>query len=165
MATFGFVEWQQLLVSSWFWKLHQLKWNVAQSVLLRIWKPVVVGCAVRELSPSLDKYSPFVEAESPANIFWEGCICPPQSVYEDDKKARPLGTHRKTEGSQLAELRSSWLLFWRNFWKLVRFMDSCRSPALFSSASKCSFKPYFFSFEDSRFVFWWPHNILYGWRK
>lgn len=74
------------------------------------------------------------------------CAHPPHthSVYEDDKKVRPLGTHCKTEGSQLAEPRPSWLLFWRNFWKLARFMDSCRLPALFSSASKCSFELYFF---------------------
>lgn len=78
MATSGFVKWQQLLVSSWFWKRHQLKWNVAQSVLLRIWKPVVVGCVVGEGAQSIHWIST-AHSLKPANIFWEGCMCPPHT--------------------------------------------------------------------------------------
>lgn len=113
----------------------------------------------------MGKHSPLVGAESPADIFWEDCVDPPHCLWAWSSKSVHSAHTIKQKARSWQTYVSSWLLFWRNLGELVRFMNSYRLPALFCSASKCSFKLYFFFFEDSRFVSWWSHNLLYGWRK
>lgn len=112
---------------------------------------------------SLDKHSPFVEASKhllgrlhvpPSHTLFTRMIREyVHSVHTVKQKARSWQIHillgSFSEGI-FGNLRDLWI---------VADYQPC-SPAQANAPLN-----FIFFFEDSRVVFWWPHNILYGWRK